>query len=155
MTWQTNVANLVKIGQLKQTPYVEEDVRQYLEDAQAFLQDAEKLDIPRSRFLLAYEGMHALSMAILNKAEVRSDTAEGHRQLAFQTALLIIEIESFQKGSTAAIMSLHRMRNSKTYHSPFPPLGAAVADAAVKALKLMLDATSRFIPPHEAENPNS
>ncbi|MCV9964921.1 hypothetical protein OIU34_23795 [Pararhizobium sp. BT-229] len=70
MTWQTNVANLVKIGSLKQTPYIEEDVRQHMEDAKTFLQDAEKLDVPRSRFLLAYEGMHSLSMAILNKAEV-------------------------------------------------------------------------------------
>lgn len=150
MSWQDNVENLVKIGQLKKTPYVEEDVGQYVANAKAYLEDAKKLENPGSRFQLAYEGMHALSMAVLNKAGVRGDASAGHRQVAFQTALLIINIDGLQKGASATILNLHRRRNSDTYHAPFPPLTAAEANTAVKGLELMLEATSRFLGQPEA-----
>jgi hypothetical protein len=47
MSWQDNVENLVKIGQLNKTPYVEEDARQYVANAKAYLEDAKKLESPR------------------------------------------------------------------------------------------------------------
>lgn len=145
MSWKTNVENLVRLGQLKRADHVPEDVAQYFADATGFFNDGGGVDMPQSRFLLAYEGLHALSMAILNKAEVRIDSGEGHRQTALQVALLICAIDSRTPGATAAIMTLHRTRNSKTYHSPLPPVSAGQADSAMKALDLMLDAASVFL----------
>lgn len=88
MSWQDNVENLVKIGQLKKTPYVEEDVGQYVANAKAYLEDAKKLENPGSRFQLAYEGMHALSMAVLNKTGVRGDASAGTGRSRFKPLYL-------------------------------------------------------------------
>ncbi|MDP9789284.1 hypothetical protein [Agrobacterium tumefaciens] len=145
MNWQDNVSNLIKIGMLHKTPYVEEDVSQYIDNAKAYLNDAERSEYPGSRFQLAYEGMHALSLAVLNKIEVRGDSAPGHRQTAFQTALLVIEIDKLQKGASALISNLHKRRNTDTYRSPFPPITSKEAEFAVQSLELMLAATTTFL----------
>ncbi|MFN3832645.1 MAG: hypothetical protein ACK4SQ_10480 [Allorhizobium sp.] len=145
MNWRENIDNLIKVGTFKKTDYVPDDVNQYVSYASQYLQDAQRAEMPRSRFLLAYEGMHSLSMAVLNRIEVRADGAEGHRQTAFQVALLVIEIDKLKAGADRVIMSLHRTRNSVTYQSPFPPMSDKTADAAIEALKLMLTATEGFL----------
>jgi len=119
--------------------------RQCATDDAGYFRDANLVTTPQSRFLLAYEGLHALSMGVLNKAEVRVDSGEGHRQTALQAALLIADVNSRKPDSAAAIMTLHRMRNSKTYHSPLPPVSDVQADGAVRSLDLMLDATCAFV----------
>lgn len=145
MSWQENIENLIRIGQLKRADYVEEDARQYVADAAGYFRDANLVTTPQSRFLLAYEGLHALSMGILNKAEVRVDNGEGHRQTALQSALLIADVNGRKAGSATAIMTLHRMRNSKTYQSPLPPVSGPQADGALKSLDLLLDAAFAFL----------
>ena len=120
MKWRENIDNLVRIGTFKQTDYIADDVRQYVLYAKEYLADAEKSETTRSRFLLAYEGMHSLSMAVLNRIEVRFDGSEGHRQTAFQAALLVIEVDELRKGASAAIMGFHRTRNAVTYQIAFP-----------------------------------
>jgi hypothetical protein len=145
MSWRDNIENLVRIGQLKRADFVGEDVAQYFGDASGYLTDAKVVASPQARFLLAYEGIHALSMGVLNKAEVRVDSGEGHRQTALQAALMIVDVNARVPGSSTVIMGIHRMRNTKTYHSPLPPVSASQADAAVKALDLMLDAASAFL----------
>lgn len=145
MTWQTNVDNLIRTGQLKRADFIEEDVVQYVTDAAGFYRDANLVTTPQSRFLLAYEGLHALSMGILNKAEVRVDSGEGHRQIALQVALLISDVNATTPGASAVIMTLHRTRNSKTYQSPLPPVSDTQADSAKRSLNLMLDAACAFL----------
>ena len=149
-TWKTNVENLVRMGSLKPADYIEEDVAQYVADAAGYFRDAKLVTNPTSRFLLSYEGLHALSMAVLNKAEVRVDSGEGHRQTALQVALLISDINALQPGAATAVMQLHRTRNSKTYRSPLPPVSASQAEAAFKALDIMLAAACAFL---EVERP--
>lgn len=145
MSWKTNIDNLVRIGQLKPADFVEEDVAQYFADASGYLADAKVVSASQSRFLLAYEGMHALSMGVLNKAEVRVDSGEGHRQTALQAALMIVEIDAIRPGSSVIVMNIHRKRNTKTYHSPLPPVTESEADAAVKALDIMVGAASAYL----------
>lgn len=145
MSWRENIDNLVRIGQLKPADYIEEDVRQYFGDASGYFNDAKLVTTPQARFLLAYEGIHALSMGVLNKAEVRVDSGEGHRQIALQAALMIVDVNGRKPGAATVVMGIHRMRNAKTYHSPLPPVSASQADAAVKALDLMLDAASDYL----------
>lgn len=151
MKWRENIDNLVRIGTFKQTDHIADDVRQYVIYAKQYLADAEKAETPRSRFLLAYEGMHSLSMAILNRIEVRADGSEGHRQTAFQAALMVIEVDELRKGSSAAIMSFHRTRNTVTYQSPFPPMSEKVGSAAIEALKFMLAAAESFLNRYQEE----
>ncbi|NTF23596.1 hypothetical protein G6L37_35065 [Agrobacterium rubi] len=150
MTWKTNVENLIRTGSLKPADYIEEDVAQYVADAAGYFRDAKLVTTPQSRFLLSYEGLHALSMAVLNKAEVRVDSGDGHRQTALQVALLVSDINALQPGAATAVMQLHRTRNSKTYHSPLPPVSDTQADTAFKTLDLMLTAACTFL---EIERP--
>lgn len=84
-------------------------------------------------------------MGVLNKAEVRVDSGDGHRQTALQAALLIVDMEAIRAGSSVAVMNIHRKRNTKTYHSPLPPVSEREADAAVKALDLMIEAASAYL----------
>jgi len=116
MSWQDNVENLVKIGQLKKTPYVEEDVGQYVANAKAYLEDAKKLENPGSRFQLAYEGMHALSMTILNKAGVRGDASAGYRQVAFQTLTLNAAMPRSCSSTCGILRVLPRLRLRGNWH---------------------------------------
>lgn len=145
MSWQENIDNLIRIGTFKRTDYVMDDVRQYVIYAKEYLADAEKSETTRSRFLLAYEGMHSLSMAVLNRVGVRSEGSDGHRQTAFQAALMVIKVDEVRKGASTAIMGFHRTRNDITYHSPFPPMSEKVGTAAIEALKFMLAATEKFL----------
>lgn len=145
MKWKTNVENLLNNGTLKQANHIAEDVTQYLADASGYFCDAKIVTMPQSRFLLAYEGIHALSMGILNRIEVRVDSGEGHRQVALQVALLVCDVNSVKASADIAIMALHRMRNSKTYHSPLPPVSASQAENALQALDIMLDAACVFL----------
>nr|WP_316653032.1 hypothetical protein [uncultured Gellertiella sp.] len=151
MKWQENIDNLVRVGTLKRTDHIAEDVRQYIIYAKEFLADAEKSETTRSRFLLAYEGMHSLSMAVLNRIGVRSQGSDGHRQTAFQAALLVIDVDELRKGASAAIMGFHKTRNTITYQSPFPPMSEKVGTAAIQALKFMLAATEHFLDRYQTD----
>lgn len=145
MSWRDNVENLLKNGQLKPAYHVEEDVAQYLADACGYFRDAGLVTTPQSRFLLAYEGIHALSMAILNKIEVRVDSGEGHRQTALQVALLVSDVKTAKPGVDIVVMRFHRMRNMKTYQSPLPPVTDSESANAVQALDVMLDCAFKFL----------
>ncbi|WP_105416485.1 hypothetical protein [Neorhizobium sp. T25_27] len=151
MSWQENIDNLIRIGTFKRTDYIADDVRQYVIYAKEYLADAEKTETTRSRFLLAYEGMHSLSLAVLNRVGVRSEGSDGHRQTAFQVALMVIEVDEVRKGASTAIMGFHRTRNTITYQSPFPPMSEKVGTAAIEALKFMLAATEKFLAQHQEE----
>ncbi|CDZ32746.1 Hypothetical protein NGAL_HAMBI1146_00180 [Neorhizobium galegae bv. officinalis] len=151
MSWQENIDNLIRIGTFKRTDYIADDVRQYVIYAKEYLADAEKTETTRSRFLLAYEGMHSLSLAVLNRVGVRSEGSDGHRQTAFQVALMVIEVDEVRKGASTAIMGFHRTRNTITYQSPFPPMSEKVGTAAIEALKFMLAATEKFLAQYQEE----
>ena len=73
--------NLVKIGKLKAEPPSDQEVTGLISSGLARLRDAgnETLSI-ESRFDLAYNAAHALSLAALRKAGYRSDS----RYIVFQ-----------------------------------------------------------------------
>lgn len=145
MSWKDNVENMLRMGHLKRADHIEEDVIQYVTDASGYFRDAALVTTPQSRFLLAYEGIHAISMGVLNRIEVRVDSGEGHRQTALQVALLVCDVKAVKAGADVAIMTLHRMRNSKTYHSPLPPVSTSQAESALQALDIMLGAACTFL----------
>ena len=76
--------NLVKIGQLKAEPATEEEIAGLLHSGTVRLVDAKNESLSQeSRFDLAYNAAHALSLAALRKAAYRSE----NRYLVFQCTL--------------------------------------------------------------------
>jgi hypothetical protein len=73
--------NLVRIGQLKAEPALEEEIAGLLRSGAVRLLDAKNEELSReSRFDLAYNAVHALSLAALRRAGYRSES----RYLVFQ-----------------------------------------------------------------------
>lgn len=69
-----NLENLVKIRQLKAEPASEEEVAGLLRSGMARLEDSKNKDLNmESRFDLAYNAAHALSLAALRAAGYRSE----------------------------------------------------------------------------------
>jgi hypothetical protein len=75
--------NLVRIGQLKAEVATEEEITGLLRSGTVRLNDAKSQNLGKeSRFDLAYNAAHALSLAALRKAGYRSES----RYLVFQCA---------------------------------------------------------------------
>jgi len=150
MDWRTNLANLKRIGQLKEAARHEPSIQQFLSNADVFLADARIVNAAQSRFLLAYEGIHAISLAILNHIGVRADEADGHRSLALGIAAQALELDAVQSGGIRIVMSMHQDRNQKTYRSPIPPVTMTNANAAVRMLELCLNKARVFVDGEDA-----
>jgi len=73
--------NLIKIGSLKTEPYDKREFDNLLRSARNRLLDAQRLELSlESRFDLAYNAAHALSLAALRRHGCRSD----NRYLVFR-----------------------------------------------------------------------
>lgn len=73
--------NLVKIGQLKEEPFTQEEYDGLINSGRTRLKDAKTDSLsPESQFDLAYNAAHALSLAALRKCGYRST----NRYIVFQ-----------------------------------------------------------------------
>ena len=101
--------NLVKIGQLKPEAPSERDIRGLMKSGLARLKDStnESLSI-ESRFDLAYNAAHALSLAALRKAGYRSES----RYIVFQCLKHTLD---FPNESWRVLENAHRLRNVAEY----------------------------------------
>ena len=101
--------NLAKTGQLKAEPASEEEVAGLLRSGAIRLADAKNEDLSEeSRFDLAYNAAHALSLAALRRAGFRSES----RYLVFQCTQHTLDLEP---GQWRVLDQAHRKRNLAEY----------------------------------------
>jgi len=101
--------NLVRIGQLKAEPASEEETAGLLRSGAVRLADAKNEDLSKeSRFDLAYNAAHALSLAALRRAGFRSES----RYLVFQCTQHTLDLEPEQ---WRVLDQAHRKRNLPEY----------------------------------------
>ena len=115
--------NLARIGQLKTEPPAQAEFDGLMRSALARLRDAENATLSLgSRFDLAYNAAHALSLAALRWHGYRSE----NRYLVFQTLTHTLALENVQ---WRVLDQAHRKRNLAEYEGDLD-----VDDALVEAL---------------------
>lgn len=115
--------NLVRIGQLKAEPPMQAEFEGLVRSGLVRLKDAENAALAlESRFDLAYNAAHALSLAALRWHGYRSE----NRYLVFQTLTHTLTLEAAQ---WRILDQAHRKRNLAEYEGDLD-----VDDALVEAL---------------------
>ena len=101
--------NLARVGQLKEAEASEQEIQGLIRSGLARLQDAqiESLNV-ESRFDLAYNAAHALSLAALRKAGFRSE----NRYVVFQCLKHTLDLADEQ---WRVLDHAHRKRNLSEY----------------------------------------
>lgn len=123
---------------LKEGDREQDESDQYVANAQDLLADSALAQSNLGRFTLAYEGIHCLSLAVLNHHGHRPGDGEGHRTVALQLAVDALRMSEDEPSANRVLNHLHDTRNKKIYRQPLPPVSKAVADAAVLFLRKML-----------------
>lgn len=125
--------NLVRTGQLKREPAAQQELTGLIGSGVARLTDAQNAALSlESRFDLAYNAAHALSLAALRWHGYRSE----NRYLVFQTLAHTLNLPAEQ---WRVLSSAHQKRNSIEYE------GVADVDEALVAalLRVTLEVAAR------------
>jgi hypothetical protein len=124
--------NLIKTGALEEVLQTPGALAQYLANAQNYLESAKQIDqkFSMQRFTSAYEGYFQLVQAVQAFYAVRAKGAG--RNLVIQRVGSDLKMSPSEM---ALIIKAHTRRNETTYHSPFPPVSKAEADALVGILE--------------------
>jgi len=127
--------NLVRAGQLKAEPASEQEVAGLISSGLARLHDAanETLSI-ESRFDLAYNAAHALSLAALRKAGYRSE----NRYTVFQCLKHTLDLPNEQ---WRILDQAHRKRNLAEYEGHLD-IDDALLDALLRTAQIVADRIS-------------
>lgn len=144
MSLDERIANLIETGALKEAARDGPLIRQYLLNAQQLREDADAAKSTIGRFLLAYDGLHALAMAFLTDRGLRTG-GEGHRSTALQLAIGELTKDAPFAGAVSAIILIHKARNDTTYYKPLPPVSDALLAATLKLLDAALAGTAAQI----------
>ena len=130
--------NLVKIRQLKAEPASEEEIAGLLRSGIARLEDSKNEDLNmESRFDLAYNAAHALSLAALRAAGYRSE----NRYLVFQCTQHTLGVGPEQ---WRVLDQAHRKRNLAEYEGDID-VDDQLLDALIRVAE-MLAAKLRELP---------
>ena len=122
--------NLVKIGQLKQENFIEQEFNGLTTSAMRKLRDAKNTSLSiDSRFDLAYNAAHALSLAALRKTGYRSD----NRYLVFQLLEFTAE---FPAPVWRIFSTAHQKRNLAEYEG--------VTEIETSLLEALIAATEKL-----------
>ena len=124
--------NLVRTGQLKPEPPSDTEIAGLIRSGLARLTDArnESLSI-ESRFDLAYNAAHALSLAALRKAGFRSE----HRYVVFQCLPHTLNLAAEQ---WRVLDQAHRKRNLAEYEGELD-IDQALIDALLRTATLVAE----------------
>jgi hypothetical protein len=112
-------------------------ISQFLRTADEMLAASASPMPDSARFLLAYEGMFSVVMAVLEFHEVRPGDAGGHRATAIQRVAADLQLDAARQ---SVLARLHDVRNRVTYRQPLPPITRADAEALRALLGAMLPA---------------
>jgi len=120
------LANLVRIRQLRDSAYEWVQLLQFRQNAEEYLAAAQAEGArPIAKFLLAYEAIHSLCIGYVYAHGLLPAEGPGHRETVLKLALQ-------QLGGTpeefAELDQAHRTRNEKTYRLPAPPVSGKTAD---------------------------
>jgi len=128
--------NLVKIGRLKAEPPSDREISGLIKSGLARLQDSksESLHI-ESRFDLAYNAAHALSLAALRQAGYRSDV----RYIVFQCLQHTLDLDPVQ---WRILDQAHRKRNLAEYEG-FLDIDSNLINALIRTTEIVADKLAR------------
>lgn len=128
----SKLENLVKIGQLKTEPASEDEIAGLLRSGTVRLADAKNQGLSmESRFDLAYNAAHALSLAALRRAGLRSES----RYLVFQCTQHTLGLEPEQ---WRVLDQAHRKRNLEEYEGEID-VDDQLIEALVRVADLIID----------------
>ena len=124
--------NLVRIGQLKAEEPSETDINGLIRSGLARLKDSsnDSLSI-ESRFDLAYNAAHALSLAALRKAGYRSES----RYIVFQCLKHTLE---FPNESWRVLDNAHRLRNVAEYEGELD-VNEALIESLIRTVHIIAE----------------
>jgi len=139
----TELENLVRIGKLKHEPPAFSEFEGLVRSAEVRLADAERLTLAlESRFDLAYNAGHALSLAALRRLGYRSE----NRYLVFQTLPHTVGLSS---ATWRVLAKCHERRNLAEYEGLLDVDERLVTDL-IEVVRILL-ATVRALPPPPAQ----
>jgi hypothetical protein len=122
--------NLVRIRQLKTEPATKEEIAGLLRSGAVRLADAKNESLSQeSRFDLAYNAAHALSLAALRNAGFRSE----NRYLVFQCTQHTLDLEAEQ---WRVLDRAHRKRNLAEYEGDMD-VDAQLLEALIRVAELI------------------
>lgn len=123
-----NLDNLARVGQLKLEPASEHEIDGLIRSGLVRLNDAENAQLSlESRFDLAYNAAHALSLAALRRCGYRSES----RYLVFQCLQHTVELSAEQ---WRVLDQAHRKRNLAEYEGDVE-LDEQLVDAVVRVAR--------------------
>jgi len=124
--------NLLKTHALEEVAQTPGAIAMYLLNAQNYLSSARQIEekLSMQRFTAAYEGYFQLVQAVQEYYGVRAKSAG--RNLVIQRVSSDLNMSPAEM---ALIIKAHTRRNETSYHSPFPPVSMAEAQALVGILE--------------------
>ena len=135
--------NLVARGILKAAAKNADSIDQYVKTASDLRADARRpSNSPHGRYLMAYEGLFSLAMAVLEYHGTRPGDGEGHRISALQRFAADL---GFTPGEVKTLTDAHNLRNARTYRSSIPPITGAQAQGVVSLLETALPKVNAMI----------
>ena len=142
-TRSTEYENLVARGILKAAAKSADSIDQYVKTASDLLADARRpSNSPHGRYLMAYEGLFSLAMAVLEYHGTRPGDGEGHRISALQRFAADL---GFTPGQVKTLTDAHNLRNARPYRSPIPPITGAQVKGVVSLLEAALPKVNEMI----------
>jgi len=142
-TRSTEYENLVTGGILKAAAKSADSINQYVRTASDLLADATRTsNSPHGRYLMAYERLFSLAMAVLDYHGTRPGDGEGHRISALPRFAADL---GFTPGQVKTLTDAHSLRNARTYRSPIPPITGAQAQGVVSLLEAALPKVNEMI----------
>ena len=143
MTRPVAYDNLIANGNLKPAARNPLSIQQYLRVANDTLSAAKITTIsPHAQYILAYEGIFSVVMAVLEHYETRPGEGDGHRIIAIQRVAGDLKVDPDE---FSAITRLHAERNRAVYRSSIPPINKAQAEAAISILGHMYEMASKLL----------
>ena len=133
---------LLKIGSFKEAASDPASISQFLRIAEDMTTALSSPQPESAKFLLAYEGMFNVVMAVLEFYEVRPGDSGGHRVTAIRRVADDLRLTPAKQ---SALGRLHDIRNRVTYRAPIPPITKSDADAMQAILQEMLPAARALI----------
>lgn len=134
---------ITKVGSLKEADRDEEEIEQYIAVAKDMLRDSLKAEnSAHGRYMLAYDGLHNQSIAVLLHYGTRPADAKGHRSVAFHK---FCDVLSLDAGRRKIVITAHERRNETTYRSALPPLTHKDAENVIAILSETLPKTIALI----------
>ena len=133
-----NLENLAAIGQLKVESFSESEFEGLLKSGMARLDDAKKTDLNlESRFDLAYNSSHALSLAALRWHGYRSE----NRYMVFQCLQHTVDMENEM---WRILDQAHRKRNLAEYEG-YLDVDEHLVDAVIRVANEIVDRIGNFV----------